>query len=162
MKKYLILTLFIAAFFNGISQTGNFTTPGAEWYYNWPVTSVVGDPLTYLKWEVTGDTVIQGQTCSVITPSDFMMDMLGNQYVYEADNKVYWYDIYYDNFTTLYDFNAQAGDTWTCGSQLFIKYITVDSVSTLQWEDHTYRIQYISGRDYNENWNDVFIEGIVF
>ena len=160
MKKYLILTLFIAAFFNGISQTGNFTTPGAEWYYNWPVTSVVGDPLTYLKWEVTGDTVIQGQTCSVITPSDFMMDMLGNQYVYEADNKVYWYDIYYDNFTTLYDFNAQAGDTWTCGSQLFIKYITVDSVSTLQWEDHTYRIQYISGRDYNDNWNDVFIEGI--
>ena len=97
---------------------------------------------------------MQGHTCSVIN---------GYEYVYEEDGVVYWYNSTDEEFTVLYDFNAEAGESWYCAvADYYPCLITVDSVGSVTWDGHTYRTQYVTGviEDYWTVMDGRIIEGI--
>ncbi|MBO7618347.1 MAG: hypothetical protein J6T22_14245, partial [Bacteroidales bacterium] len=97
---------------------------------------------------------VQGHTCSVIN---------GYEYVYEEDGVVYWYNSTDEEFTVLYDFNAEAGESWYCAvADYYPCLITVDSVGSVTWDGHTYRTQYVTGviEDYWTVMDGRIIEGI--
>ena len=114
-----------------------FAPLGAEWYFHvlsqGPITS---PPFYYIRYAVTGLAEVQGHICSVID---------GYYYVYEENNVVYWYNQVHDSFSVLYDFKAEAGDSWYCDVEGFTCLVTVESVDSVTWNGHTYRTQYVTG-----------------
>ena len=143
MKKTLLTTLILLTFtLCGVSQADTFAPHGAEWYFN--LSSFMGSPISYYHMEVLGDTIIQGHQCSIISPQYLGGNGI-NQYVYEDNGKVYWYNQTLQDFTTLYDFNAEEGDSWICEVDACTFEVRVSQVSQLTWEGHTYRVQYVYG-----------------
>ena len=133
----------------------SFAPLGAEWYFHvlsqGPITE---PPFHYIQYMVTGEEEKQGHTCSVIN---------GYEYVYEEDGVVYWYNSTDEEFTVLYDFNAEAGESWYCAvADYYPCLITVDSVGSVTWDGHTYRTQYVTGviEDYWTVMDGRIIEGI--
>ncbi len=135
-----------------------FAPQGAEWYFN--VSSFMGSPISYYHMEVLGDTIIQGHDCSIITRQ--FLDGAEPQYVYEENNKVYWYNQTLGRFTTLYDFDAEVGESWICEIDECSFEIRVDSIEEVTWEDHTYRVQHVTSveGEYFYNYYGRIIEGI--
>ena len=135
-----------------------FAPQGAEWYFN--VSSFMGSPISYYHMEVLGDTIIQGHDCSIITRQ--FLDGAEPQYVYEGNNKVYWYNQTLGRFTTLYDFDAEVGESWICEIDECSFEIRVDSIEEVTWEDHTYRVQHVTSveGEYFYNYYGRIIEGI--
>ena len=128
MKKTLLTTLILLVFaLGGLAQTGSFAPQGAEWYFN--VASFMGSPTTYFHMEVLGDTIIQDHTCSVISPQ-YLGGNGMNQFVYEENRKVYWYNQTLQAFTTLYDFNAEVGDSWICEIDSCAYEVTVTEITS--------------------------------
>ena len=161
MKKLVLTLVILLAFaFGGMAQQVSFAPQGAEWYFN--VWGFMGDPDTYYHMEVLGDTIIQGHQCSVIT-RQFLGGNGVEQYVYEDNQVVYWYNQTMQSFTVLYDFNADEGDSWICDVDSCSFQIVVQSVSERVWEGHTYRVQQVisEGEEYNDPaFNGLIIEGI--
>ena len=130
--------------------TNNFAPLGAEWYFHvWSQGPITQPPFYYIRRTVTGFEEVQGHTCSVIDLYD---------YVYEEDNVVYWYNQTNDAFTVLYDFNAEAGESWNCDIEECSFLVTVQSVDNVTWDNRTYRTQYVAGY-YADNLDDVVFEG---
>ncbi len=142
MKKLLSTLILFAFAIVGMAQPGSFAPQGAEWYFN--LSSFMGSPVSYYHMEVLGDTIIQGHQCSIISPQYLGGNGI-NQYVYEDNGKVYWYNQTLQDFTTLYDFNAEEGDSWICEVDACTFEVRVSQVSQLTWEGHTYRVQYVYG-----------------
>jgi hypothetical protein len=117
-----------------------FAPQGAEWYFN--LSSYMGSDVSYYRMEVIGDTLIQGHQCTVIS-RQFLGDA-DYQYVYEEDRKVYWYNPTLDAFTTLYDFDAEVGESWICEVGDCSYEIRVRSVDDILFEGHTYRVQNVA------------------
>jgi hypothetical protein len=155
MKKLVLTTILLAFALGGMAQQGSFAPQGAEWYFHvlsqGPITE---PPFHYIQYMVTGEEEVQGHTCSVIN---------GYEYVYEEDGVVYWYNSTDEEFTVLYDFNAEAGESWYCAvADYYPCLITVDSVGSVTWDGHTYRTQYVTGviEDYWTVMDGRIIEGI--
>ena len=127
-----------------------FAPQGAEWYFHvlsqGPITE---PPFSYINRTVSGVEEVQGHTCSVIDLYD---------YVYEEDDIVYWYNQANDAFTVLYDFNAEAGESWYCDIEECSFLVTVQSVDNVTWNNRTYRTQYVAGY-YADNLDNVVFEG---
>ena len=121
-----------------------FAPQGAEWYFNINP-DMFQVPVSYYRMEVLGDTLIQGHQCSVITPP-YISDG-ENQYVYEEDRKVYWYNPTLDAFTTLYDFDAEVGGSWICEVGECSCEIRVNSIENVVYGGRTYRVQNVESVD---------------
>lgn len=134
-----------------------FASQGSEWYFN--LSSFMGSPVSYYKMEVLGDTLVQGHTCSIIT-HPYIGGNGGNQYVYEENKVVYWYNATTDSFTTLYDFNANEGDSWTCDIDSCSYQVTVMSIDSVTWDGHTYRVQNVTSDDPFGIMHGKIIDGI--
>ena len=121
----------------------SFAPQGAEWYFN--LSSFMGSPISYYHMEVLGDTIIQGHTCSVIT-QQFLGGNGQEQYVYEDNGKVYWYNQTLGRFTTLYDFDAEVGESWTCEIDSCTYEVTVTEITYYEGLDqnHQFRAQRVS------------------
>ena len=157
MKKLTLTLAILAAFaLGGVAQQGTFAPQGAEWYFN--VSSFMGSPTTYFHMEVLGDTVIQGHTCSIITRQYYGSND-NHQYVYEDNGVVYWYNLTIQDFTTLYDFNAEVGDTWICDIDSCSFEIQVESVEEVTWEGHTYRVQLVLSE--TNEWGIMPFQGLI-
>ena len=128
----------------------HFAPLGAEWYFHvWSQGPITEPPFSYIRKTVSGVEEVQGHTCSVIDLYD---------YVYEEDNVVYWYNQANDAFTVLYDFNAEAGESWYCDIEECSFLVTVQSVDNVTWNNRTYRTQYVAGY-YADNLDNVVFEG---
>ncbi len=121
----------------------SFAPQGAEWYFN--LSSFMGSPISYYHMEVLGDTIIQGHICSVIT-QQFLGGNGQEQYVYEDNGKVYWYNQTLGRFTTLYDFDAEVGESWTCEIDSCTYEVTVTEITYYEGLDqnHQFRAQRVS------------------
>lgn len=119
----------------------DFAPLGAEWYFN--LSSFMGSPVSYHRMSVLGDTIIQGHNCSVISAPYLGGNGNGEQYVYQDNAVVYWYNQALEAFTTLYDFDAEAGESWICHIDTCSFEIKVKEVDTLIWEERVYRIQHV-------------------
>ena len=137
---------FILAFCLSLSitlkaQQNTFAPQGAEWYFDkfdpW------GQLPQYVKFSVEGDSIIQGHQCSVIS-TQFIDTGHGDiELVYEENNKVYWFNPTNNNFTILYDFDAEVGDSWYCEVDSCSHLVTVASVDSVTWNGRTYRTQWV-------------------
>ena len=118
-----------------------FASPGSEWYFN--LSSFMGSSEGCYRMAVEGDTIIQGHQCSIIT-RQYLGGNGDQQYVYELNRVVYWYNQTLQAFTTLYDFTADVGDSWICDVDTCAYQVTVQNVRNVTWEGHHYRVQEVT------------------
>ena len=113
MKKILLLICFGLMCTMGV-QSQSWAPMGAIWYYN--VVDPFGPGITYTRYEVTGDTVIQDKNCSIITGDMSVWESFpGNLdciYTYEENGKVYIWDPFASQFCLMYDFSLVAGQSY--------------------------------------------------
>lgn len=141
-KQILILLVLISS--NLIAQ--DFAPIGAKWYY----TQMTGifDIETYKTLESIKDTSINGQSCKMLLES-IAHEVQDTQYMYSKNDSVFFYEK--GTFHLLYDFGAQKGDTIVL--DFFKKAggdpleMIIDSTSTIEINEISKRIQYISCGD---------------
>ena len=143
---------------NSDGTLASFAPQGAEWYFD--VFNPWGTHPEYQRFFVDGDTIIQGHQCSIITQHFVDTGHEGGEFVYEEDNKVYWFNPTTNAFSILYDFDAEAGESWNyevgdCSHQ-----VTVDSVGSVTWNGHTYRTQWVRFNEDVQYYSGKIIEGI--
>ena len=136
-----------------------FAPQGAEWYFD--VFNPWGTHPEYQRFFVDGDTIIQGHQCSIITQHFVDTGHEGGEFVYEEDNKVYWFNPTTNAFSILYDFDAEAGESWYYEVGDCIHLATVDSVGSVTWNGHNYRTQWVRfNDDLPTYYSGKIIEGI--
>ncbi|MFH1004591.1 MAG: T9SS type A sorting domain-containing protein [Bacteroidota bacterium] len=161
MKKYflLICSIFFLARVS-FAQKNEFAPIGAKWWYS---VNIWGPPvggIGCIKIEVLRDTIIKGKVCRILgscfleknSPNDYNYTTL----LYDSSGVVFWYMPAIDSFVTLYNFNANKGDTW------FIKIITsycnatvtikVDSVNYKIINNQTLKVLYLRNINTDKYW----------
>lgn len=110
MKKLTLLILTLAF---SVSQAQNWFDNGTTWYYD--KVSIDNDKNHgYSKYEVTGDTLINGKNAKKITITSIDYDGTMDDsdpilVAYEENQKIYFWDT--DTFLLRYDFSLSQGDT---------------------------------------------------
>ena len=129
----------------------------SEWYYE--IENENGS-ITYQYMYQAGDTVVQDEPTHILVKINTLYDKglrdeVTHEYVYVRDGKVYWWNKTLEEFTVLYDFGAEEGDSWTIkvGTESLIMH--VDAVETVEYEGKTYRMLRVSDAD------DIFSGDIV-
>ena len=121
----------------------------SEWYYE--IENENGS-ITYQYMYQAGDTVVGDEPSHILVKINTLYDKglredVTREYVYMRDGKVYWWNKTLEEFTVLYDFGAQEGDTWVTkvGTETLIMH--VNSVETVEYEGKTYRVLHVSDAD---------------
>jgi len=118
----------------------------SEWYYEieWD-----NGNITYQHLEYTADTTINNERPKVIVRSNTQYDRdefteITHEYILEEGNVVYWWNKDLEEFTTLYDYNAEAGDEWEIkvGAESIL--VHVDSVGVFEYDGDTRKMLHIS------------------
>ena len=135
-----------------------FAPQGAEWYFD--VFNPWGTHPEYQRFFVEGDTIIQGHQCSIIDQRFVDTGHDGGEFVYEEDNKVYWFNPTTNAFSTLYDFDAEAGESWDYEVGDCTHQVIVDSVGSVTWNGRTYRTQWVRFNEDLQYYSGKIIEGI--
>ncbi|MBO7083909.1 MAG: T9SS type A sorting domain-containing protein, partial [Bacteroidales bacterium] len=119
---------------------------GSEWYYE-----ILNDDgsITYQYLQHTNDTTIQDEPVQIIVKINTLYDKgehieKSYEYIFERDGKIYWWNKTLEEFTVLYDYNAQAGDEWEIkvGTQSIVMH--VDAVEIYEYEGRLYKILLVS------------------
>ena len=102
--------------------------------------------------EYAADTTIGTERPKIIVRSNTIYDRdehteVTHEYVYERNGKVYWWNKNLEEFTVLYDYNAEVGDTWEIKVGTESLTMHVDSVWHYEFEGRTYRILHVSDAD---------------
>ena len=134
--------------FAHIEEMGLFPL-GTEWYYE--IQNEDGS-ITYQHLEYAADTTVNEEPVHILVRVNTLYDKefsteKSYEYIYESDNKVYWWNKTLGEFTMLYDFAAQVGDEWTIKvgtSQLLMH---VDAEGTVEYGGQTYRTLAVSDAD---------------
>jgi hypothetical protein len=108
------LTLTFALFITYFVAAQNFAPIGATWHYSENFFYPYPYLEYFMKFEVTGDTIIDGHNCSIIHKDGKAVcyDRPDDEFVYSSNDTVFVYDQNYSVFRILYDFSANAGDSW--------------------------------------------------
>ena len=123
-----------------------FPAAQSEWYYE-----ILNDDgsITYQHLECAADTTIGTERPKIIVRSNTIYDrnehtVVTHEYVYERDGKVYWWNKDLEEFTTLYDLTAEAGDEWEIkvGTESIL--VHVDSVGVFEYDGDTRKMLHIS------------------
>ena len=121
----------------------------SEWYYEieWE-----NGNITYQHLEYASDTTIGTERPKIIVRSNTIYDRdehheVTHEYILERDAKVFWWNKDLEEFTTLYDYNAEAGDAWEIkvGTESIL--VHVDSVGVFEYEGDTRKMLHISDAD---------------
>ena len=128
---------------------------GSEWYYE--ITNDNGT-VTYQYLECAADTTINDQPIHILVRINTLYDksqIITHEYIYEENNKVYWWNKTLGEFTTLYDFGAEVGDEWEIkvGTQTIP--VHVDAAQTVTYKSQEYKMLSISDPD------DIFTGDII-
>ena len=118
----------------------------SEWYYTLEWDN--GD-ITYQHLEYAADTTIGNDRPKIIVRTNTIYDRdefteITHEYILEEGNVVYWWNKDLEEFTTLYDYNAEAGDEWEIkvGTESIL--VHVDSVGVFEYEGDTRKMLHIS------------------
>lgn len=139
MKIKLTFFLMLYCCLRSSGQMSEFAPIGAKWWYGYNEISATG----YVIIESTGDTIIAGNSCRVLTKTKHFIDLawpdpeehvfsMGEDYIFQDDSIIYYYSD--GSFWTLYDFTASVGDTWQVyyNDPDVIYYSECDSTGTLE------------------------------
>ena len=142
--------------FEYIFEIGMFSQD-AEWYYE--IHNDDGS-ITYQYLSCAADTTINDQPIHILVRINTLYDKqksetITHEYVFEENNKVYWWNKTLGEFTTLYDFGAEVGDEWEIkvGTQTIP--VHVDAAQTVIYKSQEYKMLSISDPD------DIFTGDII-
>ena len=132
-----------------ITIPGDMIPAGSEWYYE--IQNENGS-ITYQYLYQAGDTVVQDEPTHILVRINTLYDKdvhtdVTHEYVYERDGKLYWWNKTLEEFTVLYDFNAQVGDVWEIKVGTESLMMHVDAVEEIEYEGRTYRMLHVSDPD---------------
>ncbi|MEO8088052.1 MAG: T9SS type A sorting domain-containing protein, partial [Bacteroidota bacterium] len=120
-----------------------FAPVGAEWIYNdLDANTQQNTPRGIVS---VADTIINGHVCHIVI-GDCACGTSQTNFIYGSSGKVYWYNSALNDFTLLYDFNLDEGQTWTVLAQSTISdslQLQVDSTSVDTINGVFCRVQYI-------------------
>ena len=119
---------------------------GSEWYYE--IQNENGS-ITYQYMYQAGDTIINDEPTHILVKINTLYDKdlhqdVSHEYVYERDGKLYWWNKTLEEFTVLYDFGAQEGDSWVIKVGTETLTMHVDAVEEIEYEGRTYRMLRVS------------------
>jgi len=155
------------------SYAQNWSPNGAQWHY-----SYYGFLPGYVDIAYAGDTLIDGQVTKKLSKTFHGLGWgmgvtsysIGTEYTYEANGVVYLR--YQNQWDTLYNFNAQVGDSWRMAKQPITNVINQNSrikiLATgnliINNETRKYLVAEKCDSNYNAlGWiNDTIIENIGF
>ena len=145
MKRAVIfLILFVPFLCKGQTE---FAPIGAEWIFNYSFEGNEG----YQRISVQSDTIIDERNCkklrwekvfaNQINPVDTTYQIEGYRFLHQAGDTIYYYDNIKEQFTILFRFDVQVGDTITVPGSGYHSFYTsparrvnftfrVDSIST--------------------------------
>ena len=122
---------------------------GSEWYYE--IQNDDGS-ITYQHLYQSGDTIVNDEPTQILVKINTLYDKglrdeVTHEYIQERDGKVYWWNKTLEEFTVLYDFNAEMGDSWEIkvGTESLVMY--VEAVEDIEYEGRTYRMLRVSDVD---------------
>ena len=119
---------------------------GAEWYYE--IQNENGS-ITYQHLEYAADTTINHKDVKIIIRTNTLYDKAEHQdvtreYVYEEDGVVYWWNKDLQEFTVLYDYNAEEGDEWEIHVGAESIPMHVDNVELYEYDDRLFKMLRVS------------------
>jgi len=125
MKKYLLILIIVLL--KTIANGQTWAPIGAKWTFG--IAWAFAPLIEYNEWISTCDTLVGGHTCKLIERNGgaVVSDISDKLITYEDSNKIYWYNTFINQFTVLYDFNKNAGDTWLMKIDTCDLLISVDS-----------------------------------
>ena len=131
----------------------------SEWYYE-----IVWDDgsTTYQHLEYASDTTIGTSRPKVIVRSNTHYDRdtineVTHEYILEENGIVYWWNNTLQEFTTLYDYNAETGDEWEIKVGTESITVHVDNVDVFEYQGETFKMLQIS--DANDIFNGDIVVG---
>ena len=121
----------------------------SEWYYE--IQNNNGS-ITYQHLECVADTTIGNEHPKIIIRSNTHYDRdiwteVTHEYVYEENGIVYWWNKDLEEFTTLYNLNANIGDEWTIKIGYDSLFMHVDGVENIENNGRNYRVLHVSDAD---------------
>ena len=141
--NYPVNQFEISMHYNTIEQSFQILS---EWYYTleWD-----DGTITYQHLEYTADTTINNERPKVIVRSNTQYDRdeyteVTHEYILEQNNIVYWWNKDLEEFTTLYDYNAEPGDEWEIKVGMESIIVHVDSVGVFEYQGDTRKMLHIS------------------
>ena len=141
-SNYPVNQFEISMHYNTIEQSFPILS---EWFYTleWE-----DGTITYQHLEYTSDTTINNERPKVVVRSNTQYDRdvieVTHEYIHEEGNIVYWWNKDLEEFTTLYDYNAEAGDEWEIKVGTESIMVHVDSVGVFEYEGETRKMLHIS------------------
>ena len=121
----------------------------SEWYYE--IENENGT-VTYQHLECTADTAINHKDVTIIIRTNTLYDKsehteMTREYLYEENGVLYWWNKDLQEFTVLYNYNAEEGDEWevSVGSEHIT--LHVDEVSEFIYYDIPFRSLTVSDED---------------
>ena len=130
--------------------SGNFEEDcdfaGLEWYYE--IENENGS-ITYQHLEYVADTTINHKDVQVIIRTNTLYDKrehseMTREYVYGEDGVIYWWNKDLQEFTVLYDYNAEVGDEWEIKVGMQRITMHVDAVEQYEYENQQFRLLRVS------------------
>lgn len=144
----------------------NWAPAGAQWHY-----SYYGFFPGYVNIAYTGDTLIEGQASKILTKTFHGMgwnqsitsETFGYEYSYEDSGVVYLR--YQNQWDTLYNFNAQVGDSWRMARQPLTNVVPPNSrlkvLATGTKEINSLTLKYLKVEFVDPQFNPLFFEDTI-
>jgi hypothetical protein len=138
----------------------NYPFVGTEWYYE--IEDDNGN-LTYQHLEYAADTTVNNKDVVIIIRTNTLYDKsehteVTREYVYEENGIIYWWNKDLEEFTSLYDFGAEAGDEWEIKVGMESITMHVDTVEYQEYEGCLYKMLIVS--DENDFFSGTIMSGI--
>lgn len=146
MKKLLLLFF---TFIPILSFSQNWADFNSMWHYN-QINFFTPPNLAYIKFEAIGDTLINGDTVKIILEENLSLTdtTSANIFMKSDSGKVYLYVPEISSYKLIYDFTANTGDTIEVfcrqANQDSVIKVHVDSISTININDNTLKVQHVS------------------
>ena len=120
-----------------------------EWYYE--IQNENGS-ITYQHLECAADTTINHKEVTIIIRTNTLYDKgehteVTREYVYEVNDVLYWWNKDLEEFTVLYDFNAEEGDEWEVSVGEESITLHVDAVSEFVYYGIPYKALTVSDEE---------------
>ncbi len=149
---YRLLHLIVLVLLTSFLLSAQGWPDGARWIY--VQDDFIPDGIDeYREFLKTGDTLILGRSCAVISESltivrdgDVRRSFFQDFYLHYSDRKIDVYDPSDEQFHDLYDFTLVAGDTLRsyCMYGRDYTYVIIDSVTSLIIDEVEYAVQHIT------------------
>lgn len=160
----LVLAILVLLPLKLIFAQNSWAPVGTQWYYTVKdaISINVMVKYEYQLLEVVDDTVINGQNCRKMQRINKLniCDEMSNdcEFLYENDNKIFWYNRALNKFTKLHDFNANVGDTWEIEVDTCSFYVSVTNVEYEEFFGKTRKVLHIN--DAMGYFSGKIVEGI--